>query len=232
MKRIAGGTFVFAASFVAAVGVAQAADLPVSSSPVMSPVAVAFNWTGLYAGVHGGYAWADSSSSFDNSALSGLSTAAVKPSGGYGGGQIGMNYQLPQNFVIGIEADASFDAIEDTVDDPNSPGDTVTTKIDYSGTVRGRLGYAFDRVLVYGTGGFAWAHAKTSVPALSDSDDAMLTGWTAGGGIEYAFANHWSVKAEYLHVDYSDHTWFKDSLWSSTGGATADTVRVGANYRF
>jgi outer membrane immunogenic protein len=232
MKRIAGGTFVFAASFVAAVGVAQAADLPVSSSPVMSPVAVAFNWTGLYAGVHGGYAWADSSNSYNNSPYSAAPPLEIKPVGGYGGGQIGMNYQLPQNFVIGLEADASFDSIEKTVDDPFSAGDTVTIKVDYSGTVRGRLGYAFDRLLVYGTGGFAWAHAKTSVTAINNSQDATLTGWTAGGGIEYAFADHWSVKAEYLHVDYGDHTWFGSDPWASTASATADTVRVGANYRF
>jgi len=224
--------FVLAASFVASVGMAQAADLPVSGSPIVSPVAVAFSWTGLYAGVHGGYSWADSSNSYDNLPYSAAPPLEIKPSGTYGGGQIGMNYQLPQNFVIGIEADASFDDIKNTVDDPFSAGETVTTKIDYSGTVRARLGYAFDRVLVYGTGGLAWAHAKTDVSILGDSDDATLTGWTAGGGIEYAFADHWSVKAEYLHLDYGNHTWFAGDPWASTASATADTVRLGANYRF
>lgn len=229
MKRIAGGTFVFAASFVAAVGVAQAADLPVSYSPVMSPVAVAFNWTGLYAGVHGGYAWGSASTAYDN-----ISAPAVdlKPSGGYGGAQIGMNYQLPQNFVIGLEADVSFGDIEDTADDPLSPGDTITAKTEYSGTVRGRLGYAFGRALVYGTGGLAWAHTKVSASAGGISDAATVAGWTAGGGIEYALNNHWSVRAEYLHVGFGNHTWFAADPWASTGDSSADTVRLGANYRF
>ena len=117
---------------------------------------------------------------------------------------------------------------------------TYSSRVDWLATLRGRLGLAFDHVLIYGTGGVAFADVKDAVDlsafplSSSLSPGSGVTGWTAGGGIEYAFAQHWTAKVEYLHVGFPDRTaiqpvfpgyvfQFKDSL---------DIGRVGINYKF
>jgi outer membrane immunogenic protein len=113
------------------------------------------------------------------------------------GGQIGYNIQRG-NIVFGVEADI----------------DGAEKNFDYLGTVRGRVGYAIDRALVYGTGGFAYAGNKDATPSTT------ADGWVAGGGVEYKFTPSWSVKGEYQHVE----------LTSVTPTETAETFRIGVNY--
>lgn len=119
----------------------------------------------------------------------------------FGGGQIGYNWQFNRNWVFGIEADLM------AVDAPF---------IDYLGTVRGRLGYAAGNVLFYGTGGLAY----TRLSGFGVSTTA--TGFAVGGGIEWAFAPQWSVKAEYLYYRLE-----RDGV-----EADFNTVKLGVNYRF
>jgi len=116
---------------------AMAADL---ARPVYKAApAPLFNWTGFYVGGHGGYGWADD--------------ANLSPKGWFGGGQVGYNWQYAPNWVFGVEADISGSDISET----NLAGaPLVSSKINYFGTARGRLGYTVDRVMVYGTGGLAF----------------------------------------------------------------------------
>jgi outer membrane immunogenic protein len=209
------------------VSAAQAADLPVRG-PVYkaAPFVQAPTWTGAYVGVHAGYAWGTATSSV------GGSSGSTDIDGGFGGGQIGYNWQQPgSNWVLGVEADVSGGDIgfDETV--PGIGGSS--TSINLMGTVRGRLGFTITpTTLIYGTGGFAWARNKAEINAVnfgSISSSATHTGWAAGAGIEHAFAPNWTARLEYLHTDYGTETYFNSPIGIS---ADTDQVRVGINYLF
>ena len=180
-----------------------------------APVYVANTWTGFYAGVNGGYGWTSDSSNF-------------QPEGGFGGGQIGYNWQggfgFGQAWVFGVEADFQGADISD-----NAFG--VKSQLNWFGTVRGRLGYAFDRTLVYATGGFAYGEVETKVPGFSQSD--TQTGYVVGGGVEYKINPSWSLKGEYqfISLDASDASGAGSLAgFSNTDRTDVHTVRLGLNY--
>lgn len=172
-------------------------------APYVQPVPV-FTWTGFYVGANAGYGWG--SSTFDN------------PGGFIGGFQAGYNFQFASPFVLGIEADLSFTGM--------SAG---SYSLDYLGTVRARLGYSFDRFLVYGTGGFAYGQGSADFFSLSSS--ATQTGWTLGVGAEAAIDRNWSMRAEYLYVDLGSTT-FPTFVGPVATGLDANILRAGVNYRF
>lgn len=150
---------------------AQAADLPRRAPPPPAPLALpVFTWTGFYAGLNAGYAFHAGSSGHTDPTY-GAVTGGARSGGFAGGGQIGYNYQFApgSGLVIGVETDiqgASF-AKADAAYLGTTPYYSVRPSPDYFGTVRGRLGYAFDRVLVYGTGGFAYGGGARSSYAAS-----------------------------------------------------------------
>jgi outer membrane immunogenic protein len=219
-----------AAFFLLSAGVASATDMPMKA-PVYR-AAAPFSWEGLYAGVHAGYGWGDYKvvDTFFGP------TATLHPSGGLGGFQIGYNVYLAPNWVLGSEVDFSFadikaNGIASLLAAP------VTTKIDFLGTARARLGYAMDRTLLYVTAGMAWAHVKTNetipvgVIGTVFAPDTYHVGWALGGGLEYAFDPRWSVKVEYLYADLGS---YNNAAFGFPRSAelTLSTVKAGLNYRF
>jgi outer membrane immunogenic protein len=218
-----------ATALVATVSVASAADM---SRPVYkatpAPAPVAYNWSGFYIGAHGGYAWGELNPSF-----AGL-TGSQDIDGGFGGGQLGWNWQAPGSpWVWGIEADAAFASIGETV---TVLGGSLESDIDSFGTIRGRLGYAVDRTLWYVTGGVAWVNNDITVNVAgvgSLSSSNTHWGWTIGGGVEWAFYDNWSLKAEYLYIDTDSESYFAGILGPTfTVDPDIHTVKVGLNYRF
>jgi outer membrane immunogenic protein len=207
---------------------ASAADMPVKARPMTA--APAFSWTGIYVGANAGYAWGDTTGTFFTGAPGNYNI-----NGPLAGGQIGGNYQFANNIVIGLEADYQWADIDGSA--VVVAGVTTSTEIERFGTVRGRLGYAWDRWLGYVTGGYAFG-ARTNVAVAGAGVIASsnnLNGWAAGVGVEYAFAPNWSAKLEYLHVELDEKTFFAGvcavpSLCQV--GADVDLVRVGLNYRF
>jgi outer membrane immunogenic protein len=191
---------------------ANAADLYKSSPPPpavsfkdTAPPYVAVTWSGLYGGVNGGGGWS-------------AKTDFLSPTGGFGGGQIGYNFQYG-SVVFGIEGD--FDASD--IADKNQG---QKSSLNWFGSARGRLGYAFDRTLLYGTGGFGYGRVK------NDGFAEIQTGWVAGGGVEYKFSPSWSGKVEYLYYDLDAPL---SSPVGPLGGGAGDrtqfhTVRAGVNY--
>ncbi len=178
-----------AASVVALTAAANAADMyrPAEAGYKDTPF-VGVNWSGLYFGANGGYGEASNDSSIN---------------GGFGGGQVGYNIQRG-NLVFGVETDIQGSSIT---------ASGAPSTLEYFGTVRARAGYAFDRALVYGTGGYAYG--GTNVHGNNTGD-----GWAAGGGVEYKINPSWSVKGEYQRVEFtSDHP--SDAF---------DTFRIGVNY--
>jgi outer membrane immunogenic protein len=130
------------------------------------------------------------------------------------------NWQVAPNWVPGLETDFQGSAANDTF-----AGFQFSNP--WFGTVRGRAGYAFNHVLVYGTGGFAYGGGSVSVGAISESHTHI--GWTAGAGVEVGLAPNWSAKAEYLYVRLDDQSYVLTGL---NNGFQSNVVRLGVNYRF
>jgi outer membrane immunogenic protein len=213
MKRIV----VSAALLASAVG-AQAADLPAKAPFYKAPVAAqVYDWTGFYFGANAGVGLGRSLSQFGvpNGAVSFAERSRFGAAGAVGGGQIGYNWQF-NNVVLGVEADLQGSGIEDNRScelycQPTSPGlfARFDQKLDWFGTVRGRIGLASGPVLSYVTGGFAYGGVRTSVTeflprAVSPTSTGFgdtRTGWTIGGGVEAALGGNWTGKLEYLYLD-------------------------------
>jgi len=237
---------------------AFAADLPMEvKSP--APFATRFTWTGCYGGGHVGGAFERRDATDpvlliqDNPVLGapgttvGTTTARISPTGAVLGGQLGCDYQFSSNWVIGIEGAASAGIIKGhtTVGLPaGNPGDSalVTVSNDLMTAITGRLGYAVDHWLFYGKGGVAWTDDKYSITGtfLGTAFDAeglggSRSGWTAGAGAEWAFADDWSVRLEYDYYDFGTHTVnMIDSGNGFTGPVsyrqTTQTVKLGVNF--
>jgi outer membrane immunogenic protein len=239
-----------AVALLGAGSVASAADLPVKARPM--PVSPAFDWSGFYVGVNGGYGWNDDGPAAGitySSPVTGFAgtSGGFRPKGGFGGGQIGYNWQQNQ-VVFGVEADIQGSNIKDsfnvTVPSNSGPlGVVAAENVNYFGTVRGRVGYAWDQTLIYGTGGFAYGGVKDSFLLTNGGATALLAGssvgygFAAGAGVEYHFTPAWSVKGEYQYVDLGNMRVSGISTNAVPLNTTSidtkfHTVRIGINYRW
>jgi outer membrane immunogenic protein len=250
MRRL--GLGLLATSALATYGAQALAGNPAVNSPNQAFASVFNPWMGWYAGGNLGGSWGRARSDID---ISGFATSiapsdSVSPDGVLGGGQIGYNWQLDPNWLIGFEADVQASGEKasgtrfDTVD---FEGVTTNyeTKIEWFGTVRGRLGYVFDRdVLLYATGGLAYGRVSISgssstTPVIGTSAFAnanVNSGWTAGGGVEgVAWDPRWTWKVEYLYVDLGTLDAAVAAGLTTTRITTTFTdhvVRAGLNFHF
>jgi outer membrane immunogenic protein len=222
---------------------AFAADLPNTKEPApfLPPPPPVFSWTGFYVGINaglsagnfnqneyydGGYDYSDSSRS----------------SGFSGGGQVGFNYQFANNIVIGVEADFQGSTLKGTYYNEGYNGYSAQygTKLQWWGTARGRIGYAFGNILPYVTGGFAYGHTNTSYTYSNGSYYSSASfggthgGWTAGAGVEYALTHNLTMKIEYLYTDLGTQYSSDPYGYGYTYGTRTQfsTVRAGLNWKF
>jgi outer membrane immunogenic protein len=225
MKRL----FLAGASLLAVltgITAARAADLGHRRMPTKAPayVETEYNWSGWYAGINGGYG-------FGNSAWSAATgSSSFDTSGGLVGGTVGYNHQIGR-FVLGLEGDIDASWIKGTT--TTVPCTTsCETSNSWLGTARGRIGYAFNRVLPYVTGGAAFGDIKATPAGFGGSRDTNV-GWTAGAGVEVALAGRWSAKAEYLYADLGDiNCPAGNCAVASNVDFTTNIVRGGVNYHF
>ena len=205
-------------------GSAFAADLSVApiykAPPVVTPPA--YNWSGFYLGANGGGSWG--TSSWDSAGSFNLSGAVV-------GGTLGANWQVG-HVVLGAEGDVDWSNLKGSTTSAGCPAGCSTNN-DWLATVRGRAGYAFDRVLPYVTGGLAVGDIKAATPGFA-GENQTNAGWTAGGGLEFALTNNWTAKAEYLHVDLGNMNCGFSCGGSGSNNVSlkSDVVRGGVNFRF
>ncbi len=248
-KKLLAGTVLGGLAAAVMATAASAADLPRKTAPqtFIQPVPI-FTWTGFYVGVSGGYVFEPGNSTFNGFApalaLTGNRFDTLSD-GFILGGTIGYNYQINPNFVVGLEADLSYTDVGKSV---TNGFVTISQDMTYLGTVRGRLGLTFDRFMIYGTGGLAFANieSSTTINGLGNlytgKKDDMRAGYTIGGGVEYAFTNNLSAKVEYLYYDLGTNN-YNSTLVSGAGFGPAfvattrsetrgNIVRAGLNYRF
>ena len=203
---------------------ASAADLPQQQPYSRGPVAVApaFDWSGFYVGVMGGYGFSDSA------AINGIAVSNAGLKGGFAGATLGTNYQIGQ-FVIGIEDDFAGSFIGKTW---SGFGVTVQDQMLAFGTLTGRVGFAANNVLLYGKGGYTYMLNEISATGFGASawERQFHNGWTVGGGVEWAFAGPWSAKAEYMFAQYLAAPYV--FLGGATLAADVHTIKAGINYRF
>ncbi len=227
---------------------AQAADLPKTSAPPpLLPLPPAFTWTGFYLGVNAGYGFRSTPGSFEDATYGTVTQSSSSRGGFIGGGQVGYNYQFTpgSGFVVGVEADFQGAAFSKSGSATigTTPYYSVSPSLDYFGTVRGRLGYAFDKVLIYGTGGFAYGGGSNSSYASAypyTLPSTSRTGYAVGAGVEYAITKNISARIEGLYVNLKQSrasaTYYDASVPAYYGAGKADSgfgvVRAGVNYRF
>jgi outer membrane immunogenic protein len=219
---------------------AFAADLPTRKAPppMYSPTPV-YNWSGFYIGGNAGIGWSNGGNvTVADPKLGPQSISVSSHSGFIGGGKIGYNFQAGE-FVYGVEADIQYANIGSSVNWGPYGRLGVATGSDgeYFGTLRARAGYAIDRTLIYATGGLAYGGLNSS-PLGGNATSNV--GYAIGGGVEYAFTEHWTAKVEALYINLSNGSnrtiavtnggvVYPISVSSGNGGGL---VRVGVNYKF
>jgi outer membrane immunogenic protein len=266
MKKLS--TLLTAIAAVAAVSApALAADMRMPRKALPPPVAAVYNWTGFYIGGFVGGAFADGDATTTDPCLTGAACAVVGSYNGVipvtynldssfiGGGTIGYNWQSGQ-FVFGLEGEAGYMRVRGSSTFLGAPvgGDTVASTAigDWYGVIAARLGWAFDRVLVYAKVGGVVSEVQTGVvdacvvgacgPGLVNTT-AKDTVWgvAAGGGVEFAITNNWTVKGEYLWLDLADTqtnaavgggSFAGFTLRTTTTTPSIHTAKFGVNYKF
>lgn len=256
-----------AALTFAATGAALAADLParMAPAPYLAPVPV-FTWTGPYFGINAGASF-DNRERFTGPAGNPLfGNQSFSDSGFSAGAQVGYNYQLGgfgglggpgSGIVVGFESDAMYMDTDKSLNVAGVAGANTSFRsgLDFLGTVRGRVGYAFNQFMVYGTGGFAYGDVNSRVVSTTGATTTFAanssgfnTGYVYGGGIEYAlpttsFLNFFkssavTLKAEYLRYEL-DSSNLRDTGVGTVNLANGVKVRndgnlarIGLNYKF
>lgn len=206
--------------FATAATTVRAADLaPVEApvAPVITEVSGIYDWNGFYVGAMTGYDWTDADTNGANgSANPGLDGWAL-------GGYTGYNYQMG-SWVMGLEGDVKYDWNSDKF---NLGGVPMELETNWSGSLRARAGYAFDRTLVYGTGGYAFTNAELRDRGTGDSDSKTFNGWTIGAGLEHAFTDNLIGRAEYRYTDYGDK-----NLMGVNTDLSSNSLMLGVGWKF
>jgi len=234
-------------AFVASAGAAFAADAVIAPGPFDAPPAFpatvtpgpfdappafpqhkVYDWTGFYLGVNGGGAFSDIKWFSSPDAIGGTQSVGS----GLVGGTAGYNLQPNDPLVVGFETDLDWSGLQTTIAPPTClPGCQVT--LPWLATGRLRVGYAFDRILPYVTGGVALGYLQATVPGSGlGTETGRNLGWTAGAGVEFAISGALRAKIEYLHVDLNGLT----CDGACNGGPVSlnlysNVIRAGLNYR-
>jgi outer membrane immunogenic protein len=234
---------------------AFAADLPPAPAPrapvvYVPPVLPVYNWSGVYLGINGGYGFGSSEWTDPLNPSGSTSSGTFNTSGGLVGGTLGVNFQTG-GFVFGVEGDWDWQGLQGTstnvfctsvfTSTALTSGAGCETKSDWIATIRGRAGYAADRVLFYGTAGGAAGNVQVGLNTLPLQSTTEY-GWTAGAGIEWAFADNWTAKVEYLFVDLGNTTCnnsancgFDTANLNAANDSvkfTESMIRAGVNFKF
>jgi outer membrane immunogenic protein len=239
MRKLLAGSILFG---VLASTPVLAADMPVKTPAPKEPRFVVYNWTGFYIGLQGGSGWSHAV----QTDVRPFTSDEYQPNGGVIGGTLGYNVQFG-SVVLGLEADGSASWVKGYTigTDPlaGNCGGAVPrcfSNLESFATFRARAGVTIDNVLPYLTGGAAvgWLNGREGDTAAGGDGAGTTTvaGWTAGGGVEAMFNQIWSMKVEYLYMDFGNHAIFNDNvsgvIFPEHIRYHTNILRVGLNYRF
>lgn len=245
-------------AFIAPAAAAEPTPATPAPAPPPSPPAAVFSWTGLYVGGQIGYAWGNENTSLvDN--FGDYFNFGYNTSGVIGGAHVGYNLQL-QQWVLGVEGDVDGTSVNKSLSTPialnagTDPGFVnFSASQNVQGSIRGRIGYAWDRIMLYATGGVALTGLNGGVCGNFIAIDGVTpyggcasasttrVGYTVGGGLEYAVTDNWSIRAEYRYSDFGLWTQFANSWNEPFLGAVGNVVgrhllenrvQVGFSYKF
>jgi outer membrane immunogenic protein len=213
-------------------GTAAAIAADLAPPPVIVPTTQVFSWTGFYIGGNAGYGWTNASGTLTTT--TGQENFSATGNGFLGGAQAGYNWQIGPA-VLGAEVDFQGTTANGTFSAPAGPAISATDKLPWFGTLRGRAGYAIDRVLLYATGGAVYGdstmNGTVSTVGPFSSSSTFWT-WTAGAGVEAAFWGCWSAKLEYLYMGTPSRIPSIPVVTTVTASASSNIVRAGINYHF
>jgi outer membrane immunogenic protein len=229
----------------ASTGLALAADLPAPAyrAPVAAPAPVV-DWTGYYVGGDIGYALGRD---LDHEVAANGAPSAFSPAGAattkgvVAGGFVGYNLQVSGPLVVGIEGDLEWTNLKGSANFTKAAASTYQSSINAEGSIRGRIGYAFDHALFYATGGLALAdttehYVANGPPAAGAFIDvfSQRLGWTVGAGVDYMFAPNWIGRAEYRYSDFGTFTTNPSVLpgFTESHRITENEARLGFAYKF
>ena len=247
-RRTLGGLAISALLIAAPLSTASAADMALKAPP-----APAWSWTGFYIGADGGGGWFNNSWYAPNTPINAggcgvfancnYSVGGNASSSWLFGGLVGYNYQI-NRWVLGVEAQGDWTKLQASNPQTQFPTIIDNSKTDSLATVAARLGVTWDRTLLYGKGGAAWARDtfwttnSGCLPTICQTVTTTRSGWMVGAGVEQALTPNWSVKLEYDHLDFGNPI---ETLQPVAAGAgpfqynvrqTVDVVEAGVNYRF
>jgi outer membrane immunogenic protein len=252
MRRFA-SMLMATSSLVAFAVEAHAADIPspmATKAPVVAPMRPA--WTGCYLGGHGGWGWGR------KDVADGVLVPGFEIFQGFddhidgflGGVQGGCNYQFAPNWLVGVEGDWSWSDIKgDFSRDPFFSGKgsntgTFSVRTTWVATLAGRVGYTWERWMLYGKAGAAWAHDNYNLigqeaQPFSANGSETRGGWVVGAGVEYAFWNNWSAKLEYDFMDFGNRSVGLTNIFRGDSSSVSidvdqriQVLKFGINYRF
>jgi outer membrane immunogenic protein len=242
-----------AAAIGLSASVASAADLPRKAYAPPAPLPPPPSWTGFYLGLNGGWGWAKTEATIAQTGDGGLldfAPVAVSrtANGAVFGGQLGYNWQIAPNWVLGVEGDfdgtgmsRSGSAVFPSILAPGAGRNdafSADARIQWLATVRGRVGYTWGPGLVYITGGGAWEKREANVLVSSNLAAGVFGtsatgtfsntkgGWTLGGGYEYMLTPNWIARAEYLYYSFQSDNTLGLSFPGPCAGATTCGVNV------
>jgi opacity protein-like surface antigen/outer membrane receptor protein involved in Fe transport len=224
-------------------GISQKIGAPGQTTGVMpgyytkAPRAVAtvYNWTGLYVGANLGSAF-----SAGEHVLTPIGWDKTNPAGALGGLQLGYNYLVAPNWLVGIEGELGWTSAQgkaNFVDPAGTASLSITSDHNWYDTLTGRVGYVTGPLMLYAKGGAAWMNANYLMEVNSGLDGSTLakttkSGWVAGAGLEYMLGSHWSAKLEYTYLDFGSKTLaFPNQFGNSvTIESSVNQVKAGVNY--
>lgn len=232
MKKLLLASALTALTFTAA----HAADAIIYEPVPQAPVAMSFDWTGAYIGGQIGYGWGSVDYAYFGDPDSAYSYSH-DPDGFIGGIYAGYNHQFSNNVILGADADIVWSNLKDSSFAPGDDDYSATTKIDWMGSARLRLGYAFDRFMPYIAGGIAFGDLqfdeyRQPSGTLYGSADKNITGWTIGAGAEYAMTDQWLLRGEYRYTDFGKVTFTTDADDDYSGKLKINDFRIGVAYKF
>ena len=214
---------------------------------VYAPTPVAYNWTGFYAGLNAGGAFGDVATVDVNGGVP-PGPFAYQPKGVLAGGQAGFNYQVFGPVVVGVEVDFGYLGLTSGKGFIPSSNPAFHQDLTVGGgayaDVAGRIGVAFNNLLIYGKAGYGYvdvsAKQTTTKPGYKTTGTEAFSGTVYGAGVEYAFAQNWTAKIEYLRFDLGDQAGKQTSVtdppigfqYANSTSLKIDTVKLGVNYRF